>query len=237
MLNFNLWNFVSKHTYDSPENQINLLISSIKNIKSLKNNNNILDIGGGLVDRGSQINDLGSRTVLDIIPGFNVDVVGDAHNLPFKKDSFEIVTAFMVLEHLYNPILAIEECQRVLKPKGLLMLTTVQYWHNHGHPNDYYRYTKEGLKYICQNAGLRILKMWSMGGPALILFHTIELNLPPILRKFFLVTCPIFNYFDKRLYNHGMAKGCVDSLGWSFIAQKITSKRNASARIVNTKIR
>ena len=37
MLNFNLWNFVSKHTYDSPENQINLLISSIKNIKSLKN--------------------------------------------------------------------------------------------------------------------------------------------------------------------------------------------------------
>lgn len=231
MLNFNLWEFVSKHIYSSPENQINLLIGETKKILSKKNGNHILDIGGGLVDRGTQISTLGSRTVIDIIPGSNVDVVGDAHNLPFDNDSFEVITSFMVLEHLYNPILAIKECQRVLKPKGLLVLSTVQYWHSHGHPDDYYRYTKDGLKYICQNAGLDVIKIWSIGGPVLIIFHAIEFNLSPFFRKVFLVTCPIFNYFDKRLYNHGSSKNCPDSLGWSLIAKKNTSK----LKQVNTK--
>ena len=219
MFRFNLWNYVSSNLFSSPENQINLLISEIEKMSKIGKHNNILDVGGGLVDRGNHMVKLGKRTVVDIVDGPNVDVVADAHKLPFNKNTFEIITSFMVLEHLYNPILAIEECKRVLKPNGLLALTTVQYWHSHGHPHDYYRYTREGLIYLCKNAGLKVIKIWSVGGPALVIFHAIECNLPGLLRKIFLLFCPIFNYADLIIYNHGLRKGCRDSVGWAVIAQ------------------
>ncbi len=49
-------------------------------------------------------------------------VHADAHNLPFKNASFEIVTAIETLEHLIDPGRALSEIHRVLKPKGHLIV-------------------------------------------------------------------------------------------------------------------
>ena len=49
-----------------------------------------------------------------------VDVVGDAHSLPFKNDSFDVVLATEVLEHLKEPQRALNEMKRVLKDGGKL---------------------------------------------------------------------------------------------------------------------
>lgn len=49
-------------------------------------------------------------------------VHGDAHNLPFDKGFFEIVTAIETLEHLENPKRVLSEIHRVLTPKGHLII-------------------------------------------------------------------------------------------------------------------
>lgn len=50
-------------------------------------------------------------------------VEGDLHQLPFKKESFDIVVCAEVLEHLKNPAIGLKEINRVLKKEGRLILT------------------------------------------------------------------------------------------------------------------
>ena len=53
--------------------------------------------------------------------GFDADITfrsGDAHELEFEADSFDVVTCQTVLIHLENPQKAIEEMYRVVKPGG-----------------------------------------------------------------------------------------------------------------------
>lgn len=205
----NIWKYVQKHDFSSPENQINLLVREVKKRGSkLK----ILDVGGGFRDRKTILETLGSVTTLDVKQRIGVDIVGDAHELPFPNQSFDLVTLFMVLEHLENPPKVLSEINRVLKPKGILLLTTVQYWHTHPCPKDYYRFTKDGLEYLLRQAGFKIEKIWSQGGPALVVFHAIELNLPEFWRKLFLLLAPLFNKMDRRQL--------TESLGWSLKAIK-----------------
>jgi SAM-dependent methyltransferase len=48
-------------------------------------------------------------------------LVGTAEKLPFADDSFDLVTCQTVLIHLRNPVVAIAEMRRVLRPGGLLL--------------------------------------------------------------------------------------------------------------------
>ncbi len=56
--------------------------------------------------------------ILDPVPDYNPDIVGDIHDLPFEDDSKEAILCLAVLEHVKNPIKAMEELHRVLKPGG-----------------------------------------------------------------------------------------------------------------------
>jgi SAM-dependent methyltransferase len=47
----------------------------------------------------------------------------DMHDLPFKDDSFDLVVHSDTLEHVENPIHALAECRRVLRPGGVLAFT------------------------------------------------------------------------------------------------------------------
>jgi SAM-dependent methyltransferase len=50
--------------------------------------------------------------------------LADAGRLPFREDSFELVTANMVVEHLSGPVAQFSEIARVLKPGGLFIFHT-----------------------------------------------------------------------------------------------------------------
>ncbi len=89
-----------------------------------------------------------NRVGFDIVSGPGVDVVGDAHNLPFENDKFDLILCTDVLDHLHSPQVVIREMQRVLKPGGKVISITRFVFPLHDVPHDYYRFTKYGLRYL-----------------------------------------------------------------------------------------
>ena len=49
---------------------------------------------------------------------------GDLQELPFEDDSFDLVTCFEAIEHVPDPERVIDELRRVLRPDGLLAIST-----------------------------------------------------------------------------------------------------------------
>jgi SAM-dependent methyltransferase len=88
---------------------------------------------------------------VDIEEGKFVDVVLDAEKLVdhFGENSFDVVISCETVEHVENWRLVFENIKRVLKPNGLLILTTVTPgFHLHGYPNDYWRYERGDMNEI-----------------------------------------------------------------------------------------
>lgn len=99
----------------------------------------LLDIGAGA---GTITADFAGRvravTATDLDPGIvarlraslgnEVDcLVADAHRLPFADNSFDIVHAHQVLQHLSAPVMALREMRRVAKPGGLIAVRDSDY--------------------------------------------------------------------------------------------------------------
>jgi SAM-dependent methyltransferase len=73
-----------------------------------------------------EINEAGSLTPhLSIVPGHRMACYPDVdmHALPFEDDSFDVVVHSDTLEHVSNPVHALGECRRVLRPGGFLAFT------------------------------------------------------------------------------------------------------------------
>jgi SAM-dependent methyltransferase/uncharacterized protein YbaR (Trm112 family) len=105
----------------------------------------ILNIGSGHENIHRQEN----MVNFDIYPHGNTQVSGDAHSLPFLNDSVDFVWLCAVLEHIKQPFVVMEEVYRVLKPGGKVLISVPFLQYLHGSPNDYFRYTKYGLRSIC----------------------------------------------------------------------------------------
>ncbi|MEK9183901.1 MAG: class I SAM-dependent methyltransferase [Patescibacteria group bacterium] len=110
---------------------------------------------------------------VDIHPWEEVDVLADAHDLPFKDGSLDGVVSAWVLEHLKNPLQAVGEMKRVLKSGGYLYLATNFLMPFHPSPHDYSRWTAEGLRSLF--ADMEIVELKPIIGPtAAFLFVTQE---------------------------------------------------------------
>jgi SAM-dependent methyltransferase len=79
----------------------------------------VLDIGGGTAHVKDFRPDIVSTDILSF-PG--IDVVADAHRLPFPREIFSGVVMLDVLHHLERPIEFFEEASRILKPGGRLAM-------------------------------------------------------------------------------------------------------------------
>lgn len=215
-------NRITGTAFSRPRTQVHLLLKKLTRYHSGKFNK-IIDVGGGFEPQYKSILSKNTKTYinLDIHAAEGVDIVGSVYNLPFKQNSIDAICIFMVLEHLEEPKNALRECYRVLHKRGYLLLTTVQYWHTHAHPNDFFRYTKPGLEYLCKESGFTVKYILSQGGPYLVAFHVIELNLPPFFRLVFsILFYRLAEYLDNLFFNHTDKRKNYDSVGWSLIAVK-----------------
>jgi len=94
----------------------------------------VLDVGTGAGNLAHGLKEQGYEvSALDIDPSVckhpDVEVTrGDImEGLPYEDGSFDLVTALEVIEHMEDPFKAVREFHRVLKPGGLLLLTTPNY--------------------------------------------------------------------------------------------------------------
>jgi SAM-dependent methyltransferase len=88
---------------------------------------------------------------LEITSEAEPTVVGDAHHLPFADATMDGVLMVSVLEHLCDPIRAVEQVYRVLKPGGIFFSYAPFYHPYHGSPQDYFRFTQEGYRYLLRS--------------------------------------------------------------------------------------
>ena len=93
-----------------------------------------------------------------------LDVVGRLETLPFHDSSFERVLSIVVLEHTPQPAQVLGEFNRVLKPGGTVHMVVPHMWEEHQKPYDYFRYTSNGIRYLMENAGLRVKRVDPVGG-------------------------------------------------------------------------
>jgi len=102
----------------------------------------------------------------DLRGNLNADLIIDEEgSVPVEPESFDCVLSSQVLEHVLNPQRYLAEAWRVLKPEGSLVLSTHGMWLYHPDPNDYWRWTVEGLRYEIERAGFDISLILSVFGP------------------------------------------------------------------------
>jgi 2-polyprenyl-6-hydroxyphenyl methylase/3-demethylubiquinone-9 3-methyltransferase len=100
----------------------------------------LLDAGSGTgwfsreaVRRGARVTslDVGPRLLEEVARKCDTRrVVGDVCALDFPRDSFDVVVSSEVIEHVAEPRRAVSEMARVLRPGGILALTTPnRRWH------------------------------------------------------------------------------------------------------------
>lgn len=90
-------------------------------------------------------------------------------HIPMDDASVNVIICIQVLEHLSNPHQALREMARVLKPGGHVFITTPFSAHEHQIPYDFYRYTRYGLRYLAEQAGLEPVLIEPMGGYFMLL--------------------------------------------------------------------
>ena len=128
----------------------------------------IIDVGSGGGAVAQALMEFGSVTACDIDvrcaasvarrPGMSF-AYGTAEAIPFADGSFDLVTAFDVLEHLDDDVRALREMARVVRPGGLIALTVPAYSWMWGRQDEIShhrrRYTRRALRQAITAAGLK----------------------------------------------------------------------------------
>jgi hypothetical protein len=83
-------------------------------------------------------------TAMDVAFGPGVEIIADAHDLPFPDGAFDLVIAIAVLEHVASPPRCVEEFWRVLQPNGYVYAITPFLQPVHMGAYDFTRFTPLG---------------------------------------------------------------------------------------------
>lgn len=107
----------------------------------------ILEVGAGDVNGSIRPLFAGyDYTGCDAAAGKGVDVVqADPHKLPFEDASFDVVLSASCLEHCRRPWELVLEMDRVLKPKGGLVITVPWRIGYHPYPLDFWRMSPDAF--------------------------------------------------------------------------------------------
>lgn len=118
-----------------------------------------LSIGGG----PSRISPHVTNLNIGCFP--NVDVVADAHVLPYANSSVDSIYCEAVLEHLSDPAKAVEEMYRVLKPGGRVIAITPFLQRFHGYPYHFQNFTLLGHSLLFSRLGFNVVDRGTCVGP------------------------------------------------------------------------
>ena len=103
--------------------------------------------------------------------------VGDILDAPFPRESFDAITCFDVLEHLYEPQRVMARVGEWLKPGGIFYVLVPNvdsvearvfgsYWHGLELPRHLFHYSPASLRFLAESAGLRVVSLETRRNPA-----------------------------------------------------------------------
>jgi SAM-dependent methyltransferase len=104
-------------------------------------------------------------------------LVGDILDAPFPRESFDAITCFDVLEHLYEPRRIMARVGEWLKPGGIFYVLVPNvdsaearvfrsYWHGLELPRHLFHYSPASLKFLGESAGLEEVSLETRRNPA-----------------------------------------------------------------------
>ncbi|MFH0942913.1 MAG: class I SAM-dependent methyltransferase [Candidatus Beckwithbacteria bacterium] len=131
----------------------------------------LLDVGAGECGYKRYFNNL-KYFSQDIKQNANktINYVGKISGISGK---FDYILCTQVLEHLKQPEQAFREFKRLLKPQGKLFLSTNFVYQIHMAPDDYWRFTEHGLKYLGEKVGFKVEKIEAQGGIFQVLAYVV----------------------------------------------------------------
>jgi 2-polyprenyl-3-methyl-5-hydroxy-6-metoxy-1,4-benzoquinol methylase len=113
--------------------------------------------------------------------------VGDLAQCELPADSFDVITMSQAIEHLYDPKGTLRECLRVLKPGGLLVMTTPNalsrgaaefgaFWRGWEAPRHLHLFTVESLRRLTESAGFDVAEARTYSTGAAVVYRVSRTN-------------------------------------------------------------
>lgn len=129
----------------------------------------LIDIGCGLKPHAKILKPFVTEHIgVDLPAGIHgsgfVDIEATAYDIPIPDSTFDSALCTVVLEHLEEPLLALKECHRILRPGAYAIYSAPFIWHLHEEPRDFFRYSKHGLRYLAEKAGFEVIEIRPLGG-------------------------------------------------------------------------
>ena len=97
---------------------------------------------------------------LNIYPGENIDIVANGERMPFDDGRFDKILLRCVLEHVKDPDKVLMEASRVLNHTGKMVIEVPFINPLHGAPEDYFRFSPDGLRKLVEEHGLIVDKIF-----------------------------------------------------------------------------
>jgi SAM-dependent methyltransferase len=204
-------------------------LREIESFLNPKNGTRILNLGSGSTFYGSHVINL------DICRRPHVDIIGDAHRLPFLADSVDAVFCQAVLEHIPRPVIVVDEIRRVLKPSGKVYVD-VPFTYPYHDVVDFQRFTQDGLLQLFDD--FEIIDLDVSIGPATAMIYQIRWTLAALLsfnnRRLFSAWKIFFGwllfplrYLNSPLRDNQFARQCAT--GYRLLARKSDRQRGMFA--------
>jgi SAM-dependent methyltransferase len=93
-----------------------------------------------------------------------LDAIADLTRLPFATGCFDAAINIVTLEHVREPETVLREIARTLAPGAPLLIIVPHEWEVHQAPHDYFRYTRHGMAYLLERAGMIEIEIRPVGG-------------------------------------------------------------------------
>lgn len=160
----------------------------------------VLDLGG---DKRSEYRTMFSGdfsiTTVNMLPEAEPDILADLEGpLPIEDASYDAVLLINVLEHVFEYRALLNECARVVKPGGAIVVVVPYLFPYHASPSDFHRYSAEALARALAASGFAESRIVPLGsGVMSARLVLLERLLPgPVQSMLSLVLHPLARAFD-----------------------------------------
>lgn len=137
----------------------NKLLNFLK-CKQILEGKNLLDLGSGEGSFVSVCKDLNINAYA--MDAYTQKINFEIDNLPYDSNYFDFITLTSLIEHIANPKIILKEIHRILKPEGIVIITTPNFRYCYDifydDPTHVKPYTKKSIERLLSFYDLEIIK-------------------------------------------------------------------------------